>query len=86
MIEDQDAIDSMVHLAHGKYGDAQIVGGESVVAGLALLTKLAKLNQFNALGLNVNSKVLIVNTEGATAPDLFKELTGITAEEIIAKQ
>ncbi|MAC46732.1 MAG: diaminopropionate ammonia-lyase [Oceanospirillum sp.] len=86
LIEDQDAIDSMVHLAHGKYGDAQIVGGESGVAGLALLTKLAKLNQFNALGLNVNSKVLIVNTEGATAPDLFKELTGITAEEIIAKQ
>ena len=86
LIEDQDAIDSMVHLAHGKYHDTPIVGGESGVAGLALLSKLAEQSQLKALGLNANSKVLIVNTEGATAPDLFKELTGITAEDIIVKQ
>ncbi|MCL9780638.1 diaminopropionate ammonia-lyase [Vibrio sp. S4M6] len=86
LIEDQEAIDSMVHLAHGKYDDTPIVGGESGVAGLALLTKLAKQNQLEALGLDADSKVLIVNTEGATAPGLFEELTDITVEEIIAKQ
>ena len=36
--------------------------------------------------LSNKSKVLIVNTEGATAPTLFKELAGISAEEIVAKQ
>lgn len=86
LIEDQDALDSMVHLAHGTHHDTPIVGGESGVAGLALLSKLAEQSQLNALGLDASSKVLIVNTEGATAPGLFKELTGITAEEIIAKQ
>lgn len=86
LIEDQDAIDSMKHLARGEHGDTPIIGGESGVAGLALLSKLAKQNQFDALGLNAGSKVLIFNTEGATAPALFKKLTGLTAEEIVAKQ
>lgn len=86
LLEDQDAIDSMVHLAHGKYGDTPIVGGESGVAGLALLNKLSDKEQLSAIGVNADSKVLIINTEGATAPELFKELTGLTADEIIANQ
>lgn len=86
LLEDQDAIDSMVHLAHGKYGDTPIVGGESGVAGLALLNKLSDKEQLSAIGVNAGSKVLIINTEGATAPELFKELTGLTADEIIANQ
>lgn len=83
LLEDQDAIDSMVHLAHGKYGDTPIVGGESGVAGLALLNKLSDKEELSAIGVNAESKVLIINTEGATAPELFKELTGLTPEEII---
>lgn len=86
LLEDQDAIDSMVHLAHGKYGDTPIVGGESGVAGLALLNKLSDKEQLSAIGVNAGAKVLIINTEGATAPELFKELTGLTADEIIANQ
>ena len=86
LLEDQDAIDSMVHLAHGKYGDIPIVGGESGVAGLALLNKLSDKEQLSAIGVNAGSKVLIINTEGATAPGLFKELTGLTPEAIIANQ
>ncbi|HPE61554.1 MAG TPA: diaminopropionate ammonia-lyase [Thiolinea sp.] len=86
LIEDRDAIDSMKQLAHGAYGDTPVVGGESGVAGLALLNRLARQNQLAALGLNQGSSVLILNTEGATAPVLFKELTGLTAEAIIARQ
>ncbi|EKM3681626.1 diaminopropionate ammonia-lyase [Vibrio alginolyticus] len=86
LLEDQDAIHSMVHLAHGKYGDTPIVGGESGVAGLALLNKLADKEQLSAIGVNAESKVLIINTEGATAPELYRELTGLTPEEIITNQ
>lgn len=86
LVEDQDAIDSMIHLAHGKQGDTPIVGGESGVAGLSLLRKLAKKNQLSEIGVDAHARVLIINTEGATAPALFKELTGFTAEQIIALQ
>lgn len=86
LIKDQDAIDSMIRLANGEHGDTPIVGGESGVAGLALLNNLAEQNQLDTLDLNANSKVLIINTEGATAPELFNEITGLTAEEIITKQ
>lgn len=86
LIEDQDAIDSMVLMVHGAHGDIPIVGGESGVAGLALLNKLAVMNQLNIVGLSADSKVLIINTEGATAPKLFKELTSLSADEIIAAQ
>lgn len=86
LLEDQDAIESMVDLAHGKYGDMPVVGGESGVAGLALLNKLSAKNQLTDLGINADSKVLIINTEGATAPQLFKELTGLTPEDIISNQ
>ncbi|HBL97536.1 diaminopropionate ammonia-lyase [Psychrobacter pacificensis] len=86
LIEDQDAIDSMLQLAQGYHEDTPIVGGESGVAGLALLRKLVEQDQLDVLELNANSEVLIINTEGATAPELFKELTGLTAEEVIAKQ
>ena len=86
LIEDQDAVESMVQLAKGSYGDTPIVGGESGVAGLALLRKLAQQNQLDTLALDEDSQVLIINTEGATAPELFKELTGLTANEITAKQ
>lgn len=86
LIEDQDAVEGMLHLAKGSYGDTPIVGGESGVAGLALLRKLAQQNQLDTLALDEDSKVLIINTEGATAPELFKELTGLTANEITAKQ
>ena len=86
LIDDQDAIEAMKQLAHGEHGDTPIVGGESGVAGLALLNQLAKQGQLQEIGINSESSVLIFNTEGATAPALFQELTGLTAQEIVAKQ
>jgi diaminopropionate ammonia-lyase len=86
LIEDQDAIEGMVDVAHGKYHDTPIVGGESGLAGLALLKKLKSHSQLYMLDINTQSKILIINTEGATAPQLFKELTGMTADDILKKQ
>lgn len=86
LIDDEDAIDAMKQLAHGEHGDKPIVGGESGVAGLALLNKLTKQGQLKEIDINRESSVLVFNTEGATAPALFQELTGLTAQEILVKQ
>jgi diaminopropionate ammonia-lyase len=55
-----------------------IVGGESGVAGLAgCLLAAADPASREALGLDVLSRVLAFNTEGATDPALYERLVGI---------
>lgn len=82
LVEDQDAIDSMVHLAHGHHCDMPMVAGESGVAGLALLKRLAARGQLQEVNINKDSKVLIINTEGATAPEIYRQITGLSDTEV----
>lgn len=86
LIGDQNAIDSMMYLADGRHGDVPIVAGESGVAGLALLSRLADSKQLDLLNITSESRVMIINTEGDTDPNLYKHLTGFTAQEVINKQ
>ncbi|MGF6979815.1 threonine dehydratase [Paraburkholderia sp. JPY465] len=68
-ISDDDAVHAMRILAAGSDVDAPIVAGESGVAGLAGLMVLLQNQQLaRQVGLDGASRVLLVSTEGATAP------------------
>ncbi|MEX3958882.1 diaminopropionate ammonia-lyase [Trinickia sp. EG282A] len=86
-IRDIDAIDAMRVLASGSEGDIPVVGGESGVAGLAGLAVLLRQPELaSQAGLDRRSRVLVINTEGATAPAAYEELVGETAESVLARQ
>jgi diaminopropionate ammonia-lyase len=86
-IEDEEAIEAMRVLAQGSDEDIPIVAGESGVAGLAALRRLRGDAALSAqAGLDAQSRVLIINTEGATAPSVFRQLAGTSADEILQRQ
>lgn len=74
-------------LATGSEPDVPIVAGESGTAGLAALQILRGDSQSSAqVGLDAESRVLIVNTEGATAPRVYEELVGESADSVQKRQ
>ncbi|RZF25763.1 diaminopropionate ammonia-lyase [Paraburkholderia sp. UYCP14C] len=86
-ISDGDAVNAMRILAAGSDADAPIVAGESGVAGLAGLMVLLQDQQLaRQVGLDGSSRVLLVNTEGATAPATYRELVGESAESVLERQ
>ncbi|HEY4068334.1 MAG TPA: diaminopropionate ammonia-lyase [Burkholderiaceae bacterium] len=86
-VGDDDAVSAMRTLARGDTGDVPIVSGESGAAGLAALSVLARDEQArHAAGLDATSRVLLLNTEGATAPALFQTLTGLQADAVRSAQ
>ncbi|MEZ2296906.1 diaminopropionate ammonia-lyase [Variovorax sp. RCC_210] len=89
-IEDDDAIDAMRRLARGSVRDVPIESGESGAAGLAALRVLALSQAHRAhrtqIGLAADANVLLINTEGATAPSVYRELAGLDAEEVLRLQ
>ncbi|MCK9240052.1 MAG: diaminopropionate ammonia-lyase, partial [Desulfocurvus sp.] len=70
------AANGMRILAAPTGGDAPIVSGESgaVTTGLVhwLMRHPAARAQRDALGLGADSRVLVVSTEGDTAPEIYK--------------
>jgi diaminopropionate ammonia-lyase len=86
-IEDEQAIEAMRILARGSDNDVPIVAGESGTAGLAALRWLRSDPVLSAhVALDAQSRVLIVNTEGATAPQVYQELAGESADSVQARQ
>lgn len=86
-ISDEDAVTAMQRLARGSERDIALVAGESGVAGLAALQWLANQPQAaQTLGIDHNARVLIINTEGATAPTVYAQLVGESAEVVLARQ
>ena len=70
-------------LARAPYGDTPVVAGESAVAGLAaLIATRAQDSLAKSLQLNDSSRVLVIGTEGATDPDLYQSLTGLSADNV----
>jgi len=60
---------------------------ESGAAGLAGLQALAaSMGWRDQLWLDASSRVLLVNTEGATAPELYTELTGCAPAQVLQAQ
>jgi diaminopropionate ammonia-lyase len=87
-VSDTQAVDAMRLLAEGRQGDVPLVAGESGVAGLAglqvLMARMARVAQ--AAGLDATSRVLLISTEGATAPDLYASLVGESAQAVLRRQ
>lgn len=86
-VSDAQAVAAMRVLAEGRHGDVPIVAGESGVAGLAALQVLmAQAPWRAAASLDAAARVLLINTEGATAPGVYAELAGRSADGVLAAQ
>ncbi|QXH45005.1 diaminopropionate ammonia-lyase [Pseudomonas xanthosomatis] len=86
-IHDYEAVDAMRRLARGSERDIPMVAGESAVAGLAGLARLVGSPELAAqVGLDGQSRVLLISTEGATAPGVYAELVDESAESVLQRQ
>lgn len=82
-VDEDDAVSVMNLLARPKAGDPAIVAGESGGAGLAGLLRVANDPAMRtALKLDGKSRALVFNTEGATDPERYRELTGLDAADV----
>ncbi len=82
-VDDETAVEVMNLLARPFDHDPVVVAGESGGAGLAGLLVAARDPEMRAaIGLDANSRVLLVITEGATDPDRYRELVGLTPGDI----
>ena len=86
-VSDAQAEQAMRTLASGAAGDMPVLSGESGAAGLAALTMLMADPALAAqTGLGPQARVLLISTEGATAPGVYEALTGQTAASVLAAQ
>ncbi len=86
-IQDDEAVAAMRRLAAGSARDIPLVAGESSVAGLAGLIRLVKGEGAAAdMGINSKSRVLLISTEGATAPGVYADLLGETDASVLGRQ
>jgi len=86
-IEDGQAIAAMRQLAQGSRHDIPVVAGESGVAGLAALELLRSAPGLSSqVGLDEKSSVLLISTEGATAPSVYEDLVGQSADAVLRRQ
>ncbi|WP_406872345.1 diaminopropionate ammonia-lyase [Aminobacter sp. P9b] len=84
-VEDETAIEIMNRLARPLGHDPVVVAGESGGAGMAgLLTAVRDPEMRAAIGLDAQSRVLLVVTEGATDPDRYRELVGLPPADLIS--
>ncbi len=79
-IDDAPAIAAMRLLASGGAATERIVAGESATAGLAALLAIAPETMLRQqLALGPDSSILLIGSEGATDPALYRELVGDAA-------
>ena len=84
-IEDGAAIAAMRRLAQGSDREPPLVVGECGAAGLAALEGLSAEDRA-ALGLDETASVVLINTEGATAPAVYAALVGEPAEAVATRR
>jgi diaminopropionate ammonia-lyase len=74
-IDDEQCISAMRVLAHPVNGDPVIIAGASGACGLGALLAILQNERFRpvreASRVNDKSRVLVINTEGATDPELY---------------
>ena len=86
-VNEEDAVAAMNRLARPDGDDPAIVAGESGGVGFAALSKAAADPDLRAaLGLGASSRILLINTEGATDPARYTELVGISPAEVPARR
>jgi diaminopropionate ammonia-lyase len=84
-ISDLHTSDAMRALAGGA-GDPPVVAGASGAAGLGAVRAIASDQPAReALGLSRQSTVLVIGTEGASDPALYRRTVGRTAEQILSQ-
>lgn len=82
-VDEEDAVSVMNRLARPVAEDPAIVAGESGGAGLAgVIRAVDDPSIKTALGLDAASRVFVINTEGATDPQRYAELVGLSAEVV----
>lgn len=75
---------TMCLLAEDDTGVSPIVAGESAVPGLAALIAACQQPELkSALELTRDSQIVLLGTEGATDPDIYKALVGKTPSELL---
>ncbi|TPN01438.1 diaminopropionate ammonia-lyase [Mesorhizobium sp. B2-1-3A] len=82
-VDEDDAVAVMRRLARPAGDDPVIVSGESGGVGLAGLIRAMAENKAD-LGLDGKSRVLVINTEGATDPHRYAELVGMSPADVLA--
>jgi diaminopropionate ammonia-lyase len=79
-ISDDECRAAVRKLAHPSAGDPPITAGESGACGVASLAAIMRCDDLRrvreAFRLNSNSRVLAINTEGATDPEAYRRITG----------
>jgi diaminopropionate ammonia-lyase len=82
-VDEEDAVAVMNRLARPAGNDPAIVAGESGGAGLAGLIRATADPEIRmTLGLDATSRILVINTEGATDPERYAALVGLTPEAV----
>jgi diaminopropionate ammonia-lyase len=82
-VDEEDAVSVMNRLARPTGSDPAIVSGESGGVGLAGLLSVAGDPELReALGLTAQSRVFVINTEGATDPERYAALVGLSPETV----
>ncbi len=85
-IDDDFARDGMRALATPLGDDPVIVGGECSGGALGSLLAIAERTELmRALGIDRESRVLLIGTEGATDPDIYREVVGCSAADVAAQ-
>jgi len=85
-VDEEEAISVMTRLAWPVSGDPAIVAGESGGVGLAGLIKaVSEADVKAALGISPSSRVLVINTEGATDPARYEEIVGMSPAQVVAR-
>jgi diaminopropionate ammonia-lyase len=83
-IADQFALEGMRVFANPLGDDPKIVSGETGSTGLGLLLATKdRTDLWSTLGLNADSRVLLIGSEGDTDPTIYKEVVGKTAQEVL---
>ncbi|OWV80435.1 PLP-dependent lyase/thiolase [Rhizobium sp. R635] len=85
-VDEADATGIMNRLARPVAGDPAIVAGESGGVGLAAAIKAVADPAIKAaLSIDNRSRIFVVNTEGATDPGKYQEITGLSPAAVATK-
>lgn len=85
IIGEDDAAATMRRLARPAAGDPAVVAGESGGAGLAGFLKAVEDPEMRArLGIDAQSRIFLINTEGATDKGRYEAIVGSAPEELLA--
>ena len=78
-ISDEIAKATMRALASGFNGDQPLISGESGCATVAAIIAVTQHDEFRkSLGIDSDSRIVAIGSEGATAPELWQEVVGFS--------